>query len=673
MSDGRAVVVSAVRNPDNRPVNRSRSLLAWLVAAGLLGQAAIATAQGTDADVLAAKAAYERGDRTRLDAIAPRTKGHVLEPYVAYWQLKLNLDTVDADAVRAFVSRYPATPLAERAQADWLKAIGKRGDLARFAASYVAGTYTDDVEIACYARQAARLREGDAALAAAKPLWFTGSTTPEACDPIFSALISRGTITLDDRWARYRLALESGSVRLAQQIAGDLPAAERIGERDFRRVDAKPAAELAQGAFRWKFRDGRELALYALERAARAEPEAARAAWAKVRERLPAADRAWGNARLAFHASRQLLPWANEAWREPLPDAMGAEARAWRVRAALRAQAWNDVLAALDALPRPASDDATWRYWRGRALAATGRDDDARALYGALSREHDYHGLLAAEALGICVDPQSTAAAPDPAWQVAFAARDDVQRAVKLTQLDLRADAQREWLAIVRGFDDDALNQAAIYAASRGMHDRSINTANRTRERNDYALRYPMPWREQFAAAARDNGVDEALLRGIARQESRFVPEIVSSAGAVGLMQLMPATAQWVAKQSGRTDYRPARINEADINTQFGAFYFKYWLDRLDGSAALAAAAYNAGPGRAQAWRPAEPLDGAIWVETIPFNETRDYVKKVLANSVYYARAFGDAAVEVRHRLGTVGPRNAVVAMPAAAPLAARE
>ncbi|GMU71793.1 MAG: hypothetical protein AMXMBFR42_12550 [Burkholderiales bacterium] len=123
-------------------------------------------------------------------------------------------------------------------------------------------------------------------------------------------------------------------------------------------------------------------------------------------------------------------------------------------------------------------------------------------------------------------------------------------------------------------------------------------------------------------------------------------------------MQLMPATARWVAKQSGRTDYRPSRINELDINTQFGAFYFKYWLDRLDGSWALAAAAYNAGPGRAQAWRPAATLDGAVWVETIPFNETRDYVKKVLANSVVYARAIGDPAIDVTVRLGKVGPRG---------------
>jgi len=638
----------------------------FAAAALILAHTLAAAAQGADADIVAAKSAFDRSDRARLDAIAPRAKGHVLEPYVAYWRLKLGIDTAEPEAVRAFVARYASTPLAERAQADWLKALGRKGDWGRFQAAYGNGGY-EDVEIQCYAHQAARQQSGDAALAAAKPLWFTGQSTPDACEPLFAALIARGSLTIDDRWARYRLALEAGNVRLAQQVAGDLPTADRIPARSFQHVDEKPATRLLQGGFRWNNRDGHELALYALERAARSDPEGAREAWLKWRDRLSAPERAWGNARLAYHASRQLVPWANDAWREALPDAMTADMHAWRVRAALRARAWRDVGAAVDAMPRAQAEEPAWRFWRARASMAAGREDEARASFTALALEHDYYGLLAAEALGTCVDPKSAVAAADPAWQAKFGARDDVARVVRLSELGLRAESLREWQAVVRGLDDDALNQASIYAASRGLHDRSINTANRTRERHDYALRYPMPWREQFAAAARDNAVEEALLLGIARQESRFVPEIVSSAGAVGLMQLMPATARWVAKQSGRSDYTPARINDLDVNTQFGAFYFKYWLDRLDGSPALAAAAYNAGPGRAQAWRPAEPLEGAIWVETIPFNETRDYVKKVLANSVYYAHALGDPASDVRQRLGTVGPRVPVGPPPLAA------
>jgi soluble lytic murein transglycosylase len=178
--------------------------------------------------------------------------------------------------------------------------------------------------------------------------------------------------------------------------------------------------------------------------------------------------------------------------------------------------------------------------------------------------------------------------------------------------------------------------------------------------KHDYAMRYLMPFREHFTAAAREQSVDEALLFGLARQESRFVPDIVSSAGAVGLMQIMPATARWVAKQMGRSDYRAAQIADVGVNTQFGAFYFKYWLERLARQPALAAAAYNAGPNRAQAWRNGAPLEGAIWVESIPLNETRDYVKKVLANTMVYAQFLSQPYIPLRTRLGTVPPRGTV-------------
>ena len=171
-------------------------------------------------------------------------------------------------------------------------------------------------------------------------------------------------------------------------------------------------------------------------------------------------------------------------------------------------------------------------------------------------------------------------------------------------------------------------------------------------------MRYLAPFRAEFAAAAQDNGVDLSLLLGIARQESRFAADIVSSAGAVGLMQLMPPTAKWVAKQLNRADYRPSQIADASLNTQFGAYYFKYWHERLGRLPAVAAAAYNAGPSRAQAWRPATgSIEGAIWVETIPFNETRDYVKKVLANYVFYARELKQPHVPLSTLLGTVSAR----------------
>ncbi len=612
----------------------------------------------SDADFLAAKAAFDKGDRARLAAVAPRVSGHVLAPYVGYWQLKLGLEDASPATVTAFLERYPNTPLADRLRADWLKLLGRKGIWYRFAIDY-APSASDDVELACYGVLYRWQRDGDDALASAKPLWFTDKATPDACEPAFAALIRRGDITTADRRARFRMASEAGNLRVAQALGADLPGKDRIPDREFGEVSRDPLRSLEKGSFAWSTGGGRELALLALERAARSDAGAARAPWVKVRDRLPDADRRYGNARIAFHAARQLNPAANDWFREAGDVPLSAEAHAWRVRAALRALAWDDVLVAVDAMPDTLKQESAWRYWRARALAAQGRKDEAAPILAALATETHFYGVLAAEAQGKrFAVPASAPVAVAPDAVSAFAARPEVRRAVKLAELDMRPESQREWTYIVRGLSDDALLQAADYARSVGLYDRAINTADRTQSRHDYALRYLAPFRTQFETAARAHDVDVALLYGIARQESRFAPDIVSSAGAVGLMQLMPGTARWVAKQLARNDYRPGLIADTDLNTQFGAYYFKYWLERLDRMPALAAAAYNAGPGRAQAWRPPMPLEGAIWVETIPFNETRDYVKKVLANAVVYGQALNSAQPPLTERLGTVAPRG---------------
>ncbi|MEP7180924.1 MAG: transglycosylase SLT domain-containing protein [Betaproteobacteria bacterium] len=653
-----------------RPLPIALALIA-LVIVGVALPAAPAAA--SDADFLAARAAFDRGDRARLEALAPKLSGHILETYVEFWRLKLRLETAGDDEVRAFLARWPGTPLAERLRADWLKSLGKRGLWNVFAIDWMPAS-GDDVELTCYGlqyRTQQDRQERDAALAAAKPLWFTGQATPDACEPLFATLLAKGDLGTDDRRARFRLATEAGNVRLAQSIAVDLPPDDRITAREFAHVDTDPGRALGKGDFRWKQQGGRELALYALERAARNDAAGVRDSWEKQRDRLPSADRLYGNARIAYHAARQLNPQANAWYREAAGAPLNEAQQQWRVRAALRAGAWPDVLAAVDAMPAATAVDPAWRYWRARALAVAGRADEADAAYKAFAAEFNFYALLAAEALGAGAekmrDLTSAPLSPGPDALAAFGARPDVRRAVKLAELDLRPESQREWVAIVRGQPDGALLLAAEYARRQGLYDRAINTAERTRARHDFGLRYQVPYREHFAAAARDNDVDVTLLLGIARQESRFAPDIVSSAGAVGLMQLMPPTARWVAKQMNRADWRPAQIGDVATNTQFGAFYFKYWLDRLERMPALAAAAYNAGPNRAQAWRNGAPLEGAIWVETIPFNETRDYVKKVLANTMFYARELQQPYVALSVRLGTVPPRGAGAADPAVA------
>ncbi|HSQ82246.1 MAG TPA: transglycosylase SLT domain-containing protein [Casimicrobiaceae bacterium] len=651
------------------------------LAACLLVVASTAALGQSDADFLAARAAFERRDWSRLDALTPSLAGHPLARYVEFWQIDSRIDTASAQAVHDFLARYPDGPVADRLRVDWLKALGKRGDWTSFAVDYPPPS-GEDTELKCYGIQYRWQRDGAAALLAAKPLWFTGKTSPDSCQPLFAALIASGGLTLEDRRQRFRLATAAGNLRLARAIAGDLPGNRRITAAEFATVDRDPLRAVAKGQFSLKTPASRELALYALERAARKDAAAARDGWLKWRNRIDEADRSYGDLRIAYLGARELDPRANQWFKdvrgigpdsrsqgqqqEQQPgqqpgDPQGAQDwRVWRVRAALRVQAWDDVAGAIDALPVEEQQQSVWRYWRARALAAADRTDEASALYTGLLGDLHYYGLLAAEALGqgasqLAALKRSDTARPDAAALDAFAARPAVQRAVKLAEFDMRLESLREWNWAIRGLDDDGLLVAAEYARRAGLYDRAINTAERTATRFDFALRYLTPYRAEFGAAARDQGMDEELLYGIARQESRFVANIVSGAGAVGLMQLMPGTARWIARQLARDDYTPARISNVDLNTQFGAFYFKYWQDRLESLPALAAAAYNAGPRRAKAWRPASgALEGAIWVETIPFNETRDYVKRVLANTMLYTHALDRPYVRLTERLGIV-------------------
>lgn len=619
-----------------------------------------AYAQPTDADFAAARDAYRAGDAARLERIAPHLAGYLLEPYVTYWRLRLKLDDADPAAVRAFLDRYAELPLAGHLRSEWLKELGKRGDWTAFAAEYPKRT-AEDVELACYAAQfrAQRkdLAEGEGATDG-RQFWFSGQEQPESCQPVFALLLAQGALTEQDVWTRFRLAHEAGNFRLAAKIAAVLPAAERPPARDIEHVDRSARAALAKGDFRLVSQTGRELALYALDRVAQVDALAAHDAWVGWRGRLPPADCLYGNLLVAYNAARQLLPAAN-AWYHEAEGATFTDAEhAWQVRAALRVGAWADVGAAIDAMPAVEALDPTWRYWKARALSAGGESDDAIRLFGGLATEHHFYAILAAEALGANITPLSEPVAPDPAALAAFGAREAVQRVVKLSALDLRSDAQREWVAIVRGLDDEGLLLAASFALDHRLYDRAINTADRTRERHDFGLRYPTPYRTEVEDAAKENGLDAAFVYGLMRQESRFVADIVSGAGAVGLMQLMPPTARWVAHKTGRTSVRAPQLEDPELNIQLGAYYLRYVLDKLDGLQALGAAAYNAGPGRAQAWRGSVPLEGAIYVETIPFNETRDYAKKVLANAMFYQARLGLHYVALKDRLGIIAARG---------------
>jgi soluble lytic murein transglycosylase len=611
-----------------------------------------AAASPADGDFLAAREAFQKGQAARLDDLAPSLKGHPLSAYVEYWQLRMRLASVPRADILGYLDRYAGELPGNRLRADWLRQLAQEKDWAEFRRQY-ARLSDPETDLQCLHLQA-RQAQGEAVAKDALPLWMTGRDLPGSCTPVFDALRDSGELAESQVWARLRLAFETGNGTLAKSLSRYLPQARRPDPAAIDSVVRNPQKYLETRGPHAKGQAQREVVLFALGRTAAATPSGAAETWRRIQQRFPEDERSYGWVLVATAASRKLQPealaWFREARDAPMTDVQ----LAWKARAALRAKDWNTLLATCDAMGPEERNSPAWRYWRARALAALGRQFEANAVLVTLASELNFHGQLAAEDLGPALSAPAPNHVPSDAEVDAVRRLPGIQRALAFYRLGLRYEGNLEWIWAIRGMDDSRLMAAAELARREGWYERAIATADRSRTLFNLELRYPAPYPELIRAAAREMDLDEAWVYGLIRQESRFVATARSSAGASGLMQVMPATAQWIAKRLGIKEWQPAVKDAPDANVSFGTFYLKEMLTRLDGSPVLASAAYNAGPRRAQEWRADAPLESAVYIDTIPFSETRDYVRKVMSNATQYARLFGHNATTLKARLGVV-------------------
>ena len=628
-----------------------------LALAVALGAAGAATAAEDDA-LLGAYDAYRAGDALRFERHAEDLDAHLLAPWLDYWRLAMRLEDASAADVREFLSQHHGTYVAELLRGDWLRLSGRRADWQEFdreAPSYA----RDDLEIRCYGWISRLEGEDDRALAEAREMWLQPAELPEGCARLADTMVARDRISLDDIWSRVRVLFENGQITAAKTALGYLPRHEAPDERLLAEAARQPKRFVARLPKSLERRATREVAVLAGLRYARNDPKAAaEALQGALGARLPQADVEYLWSRVAHEAAREHLPEALD-WYERAGDAPLDDHRlAWKVRAGLRAGEWSTVRETIDRMSALARKDHAWIYWYGRALAAQGELEGSRAYFARIAGQSDFYGLLATEELGYVVAPPETMHVPQEQEVEAARADAGLARALELIRLGVRTEGVREWLFAIRGFDDARLLAAAELALRAGVYDRAISTAERTERLHNFALRYPVPFRDVFGEYARSQGLDEAWVMGLVRQESRFIAEARSSAGAAGLMQVMPRTARFVAARIGLRDYRPAAVTDIETNVTLGTGYLKMVLDQL-GHPVLASAAYNAGPSRARRWRDAtRPLEGAIYAETIPFGETRDYVKKVTASAVFYAAVLESKTTPIKTRLGTIAPRS---------------
>lgn len=620
-------------------------------------------AASQDRDFITARKAFRAGNSARLAVEIPRLQGHVLESYAAYYQLSLQLEKADvgSDAVRKFLSRYQDSLLADNIRGEWLKILGKTHQWELFAEEYPA-LVNEDIELSCYSLQQRLYVNDSDALHDTLPLWFNEQDMPESCTPLFESLIAAELLTEENLWRRLRLALAVGNVGVAKHINQYLPKKQALNERKLNAATRNPLRYLGRHRKKIKTRADREVILFAMLRLLRSGIDRAYAFWPKVREQFSHAERSYFKAQLASRAAYKhdprALDWFMEAANSSDPVPLSDTQLAWKTRAALRAGDWTMVLESIEAMSPHEQQAAAWRYWKARALKSKGKTAKASAIFAPLSTEYHFYGQLAEEELGAVIGALPKSYNLNSEEITAVEQLPGIQRALALYRLNLRIEATREWIWAIRGFDDKHLLAAAEIARRNKIYDRAINTANKTEQLHDFNLRYLAPHREVMQEILKQKELDEALVYGLIRQESRFINYAKSSAGAIGLMQLMPTTARWIAKRIGMRNYRKRLISQVNTNLMLGTYYLKHVLTLFDDQSLLASAAYNAGPSRAQQWRGLTPLEGAIYAETIPFNETRDYVKKVMSNSMYYASTFGHQTKTLKQRLDIIAPKS---------------
>lgn len=602
-----------------------------------------------------AREAYAAKNEIALaeDVSQLNTQQYLLAPYADYWLMLLKLEQARDEEVQNFLAQFVDMPFADRVRGEWLKKLGKQQNWGPFFEELPL-FLREDTAVQCYALQGHALLGDVDVTNQAKDLWLTSADLPSNCNQLFDELQKTGALSSEDIWARFRLALQDGKLNLAKSVIGRLPGFDLANLKLIDRAYQSPQMILEKNLVSFKTRFGVEVNLYAVDRLARGKLESAISACKKLQKQFEADHLAFAWGRIAYHAARGHHPQAISYYALADGTVLDKEQLAWKVRAALRIQDWVSVLSAITAMQAKQQEEGVWRYWKARALKHAGEITVSNAIFSRLSTERHYYGWLAAEELDSVMSSSAIDYKVTDIEVSAIASQPEIKRALELQRLDMRWEAKAEWAWATRHFDDKQLLAAAEFAVRQKWYDIAISTADNTKYNHNFNLRYPTPYRDLFKKSAVRVSLDEAWVYGITRQESRFMHYAKSGVGASGLMQLMPTTAKWVAKRMGLNGYDNSMIHDLSTNIEFGTYYMRYALDLMGGQAVMATAGYNAGPSRARRWMASGPLEAAIYIESIPFSETRQYVQKVMANAQLYAPRLGSKVQTLKSRLGII-------------------
>ena len=627
------------------------STVSWLLPATIL-HAAEPTAPQRAAFIQAYAAAQNGGEQWR--ALASGLVDYPLYPYLPAAALLHDIRLLERSTVEDYLRRYPNWIPAADLRRAFLQELARRQDWGTFTALYQPGLGD---ALACNALQA-RLSRGetlefDVDLAT---LW-TKPNLPGACDPVLDAAHNQGLLTTARLWTRIDRAAAANQPGTIEALASWLPADDAPTARQLALALRDPAAALASAVTWADTPRNTQAVTLALTRLARREAASADQAWQNLQARFGFStaqrDRILYTLAL-FHAT----DFDDDALARliALPATAQTDAsRAWRVRVAMARQQWPAVLDAIDAMPVDQQQDGEWRYFRARALAATGRGDEAQQGYAALASEATFFGFLAADKLDQPYAICPVTLAGDAQREQALLDNPGLARAFELYAVNLPGYARREWTRALQGADSATAQLAADLANRRGWYDRAVFTLSSGDALRMYALRFPLASQDGLVPEAQQAGIYPAWAYGILRAESAWMNDARSGADARGLMQLLPATAELVARRNGLNWGGAQTLYDPTVNIALGTRYLAQMAARFNGSPWLASAAYNAGPNRVEQWLAARgTLAPDLFVATIPFKETREYVARVMAFSVIYDWRLNTSVVPLATRMGAI-------------------
>lgn len=633
-------------------LNRFFFVLAILLPAATNYASPVNGFSSDDQRFLALRDAASKDDATRAAELGSQLSGYSIPSYVDYYLLRSRLGSANASEITDFLTRYANTAIADRLRNDWLLVLARQNNWATFDVQYPQFVLNDDTQVKCYAL-VSKLKQGKNVAENARNLLTSVKVYGEGCYLLFSNLVESGQFSRTDMWNQIRWAAEANTTGVAIQLAklADLDKTAKALDKPNNKLEAELTRPLT------KSDETRETALILLGRFAKIDPDKAINALNKISRHLSNSERAIAWAQIALPAAQKLMPEAADYWKKAHDAPLSSDAYQWRVRTALRAMDWESVKTDIEAMPASLLSDSAWVYWLGRAYAAENRADVAQPLFQGIADRPNFYGQLASEECGlqITIPPTTPIQTLD---LIALSNNQGLRRAMQFYAMNLRFEGNREWNWQLRSMSEQQLLAAAEFARQNNLLDRTVSTSDRTKTIFDYTQRFPTPHWEVMAQNTNTLNLDIAWVYGLIRQESRFILNARSNTGANGLMQVMPGTARYVVKKLKWDNFNITKMNDAETNIMLGTNYLNIILNNLNGSQVLASAGYNAGPNRPRAWRArlTKMVEGAIFAETIPFPETRDYVKNVMSNATYYAALFSGKPQSLKERLGMVSP-----------------